>query len=113
MLPKNLRVVKDKEFSAIYKAGSRARSKNLTVTYLKQDQNISRFGFVVSKKQAHRIVRRNRVKRRLRAQVSQLLPRVTAGFDLIISARESVLALSGEELRFELAGLLKKVKLLR
>ena len=103
----------DKDFSKIYLRGKRASTQNLNLIYLRTGQNTSRFGFVVSKKQAPRIVDRNRIKRRLRAQVYLFLPRIIPGFDIVISGKKSLLGTDVKELKQEIDKLIRKVKLLK
>ena len=113
MLKKSRRVVKDSDFTRIYKSGKRASTKNLNLIFISSNQNISRFGFVVSKKQTHRIVDRNRIKRRLRACVSAKISDIKPGADVIFGGKGKVLEISSEELGEEVGKLLKIAKLLK
>ena len=47
--------------------------------------NVVRFGFIVSKAVGNAVVR-NKVRRRLRAAASQLLPNVQEGSDIVVRA---------------------------
>lgn len=65
-----------------------------------------RVGFVVSKNVGGAVVR-NRVKRRLRAQVTRLLPSVPAGVDVVVRAQPAASDMSSAELGSELERLLR------
>jgi len=108
MLKRSNRLAKANDFAKIYKTGKRRTTQNLSLIYLKTNQNTPRFGFVVSKKQAGRIVDRNRIKRRLRAQVSKRLPLFIGTIDAIISGKKGVLTLKKKELEQEVENLINK-----
>lgn len=91
MLPVRHRLRTGAEFSAVTRGpgGARAGSRLLVVHANQTDSRAvrpPRVGFVVSKAVGG-AVRRNRVKRRLRARVAGLLPTVPAGVDLVIRAQ--------------------------
>lgn len=54
---------------------------------MKNNMDVSRFGFVVSKNIDKRATARNRIKRVLRERVRTLLPNLPTGKDVIIIAR--------------------------
>lgn len=112
MLPARLRLVREKDFSQVYQGGKRAKTNNLSIIFFRSGQNDSRFGFVVSKRQVHLTVQRNRIKRRVRAQIERLLRKISPGFDVVVQARAGILKLTSKELGLEIIDLLKKAKLL-
>jgi len=112
MLPQKYRVKREQEFASIYRRGRKLSSPTLQISYIPTDQNISRFGFVVSKKHAPRIVDRNRLKRILRAEIAHCRIKISPGHDVVISARAVRGKLDTDAVRFELVQLLKKAKLL-
>jgi len=65
---------------------------------------------VVSKKVGKAVVR-NRVKRRLRGLWREIMPGLKGTFDIVISARPSIIQSSSEELREDLWYTLKKAEL--
>ena len=114
MLPKVLRLQKPGDFERLYKRGRRLSSRHFQVLYsLQKDQNSSRFGFVVSKKQVKTIVARNRQKRVLRAQVWNFRERLMPGFDIVIQPRSSAFQLSPREKKEEILNLLQKARLIK
>jgi len=62
----------------------------------------SRFGFTVSKKIGKAVVR-NRVRRRLKAAVRELLPLARAGLDYVVIARQPAVELPYTDLKADLA----------
>lgn len=113
MLPQKFRVKRDEDFGLIYRRGRKLSSPNLQISYLSRDQNLTRFGFVVSKKHTARIVDRNRLKRILRAEINSRRNLVVPGYDVVISARRGSGKLNSHQVREELVQLIKKARLLR
>lgn len=121
MLPRPYRLTKEKEINWVYRRGRRLSTPLLTIFYLptsktrrpgsSQNQDVSRFGFVVSKSQAKNSVDRNRLKRILRAQVATLLSRLVPGFNVIIQGRANLQKLPSPIIREELSRLFKKASL--
>ena len=71
----------------------------------------SRAGFSVSKRVGGAVVR-NRVKRRMREIVRQILPEVAPGWDLVFVARAPAAEAEYAALAQDIAGLLRRAKLL-
>lgn len=88
-------------------------SAHLRLFSLSKNQNPSRFGFVVSKKHAAKIVARNRLKRILRSAVRALADRVLPGFDIVVQAKAGAAGAASGEIRQELAVLLGQAKILK
>lgn len=68
MLPKEYRLKKRSAFAATYKSGKSLHRGGITVFCgkIKEDNKLSKAGFVVSKKIHKRAVKRNRIKRLMR-----------------------------------------------
>ncbi len=118
MLPRNFRLLTLRDFSRVYRLGRQLSSPHLRLSYLPRlgharDQNFSRFGFVVSKKQAKKIVLRNRFKRILRACVQTLLPALRAGTDVVVQGKGTLANLSTPQIHQELSELLRRADLLK
>lgn len=113
MLPRVLRLTKPQDFSWIYRTGKRIVSPHLRIFYALTNQNSSRFGFVISKKQVRKIVARNRLKRILRSQIRTILPQLVSGLLVVIQVRPEILQQKSPEIRSELTGILKKARLLK
>lgn len=92
MLGKINRLSKKKDFEEVFKGGKGFKGGFLIFKSLKNNLGGSRFGFVVSKKVSNKAVLRNKIKRRLRAAVLNIIdkkngkPSYNSHFDLIIIA---------------------------
>lgn len=117
MLTKSARIQSPKDFSRVYKKGRQFTSLHLRVCaatrlLIPGNQNSTRFGFVISKKQASKIVARNRIKRILRETVRNKLGQVRPGYDVVIQGRKNMQLRDFKELPEELINLLKKAKII-
>lgn len=84
MLPYKNRIIDRKDFLAVHRFG---RFFSLGVISLKIQKNrlkVTRIGLSVGLKFSKKAVERNRVKRQIRAIVSQDLNQIKGGFDIII-----------------------------
>ncbi|HHT86735.1 MAG TPA: ribonuclease P protein component [Clostridiales bacterium] len=102
---------RNKEFRYVYKTGKAIASKCLVLVYRRSNHELPRIGFSVSKKIGNSVTR-NRVKRRMRAAFSPLLPRVKPGSSIIFVAREPILNESFLGIVESIEGLLNKAGLL-
>ena len=106
MLPRVSRLKRSRDFQAVYKRRTSWASPHL-VLYVRfrtaREPQISRLGFVISKKVAKRAHDRNRLKRRLR-EISRLrvLPAALRPFDALVVARTPAPALSYDHLMQDL-----------
>ena len=77
---------KNSEFHRLYAKGKSAVNPYLVVYCRKNREGRSRFGYTVSARLGHAVVR-NRVRRRLREIVRLSEPVLKQGFDIVIVAR--------------------------
>lgn len=108
-MKKTYRVKREKDFQAIFRAGSSCANRRFVVYSLENEQGHFRLGLSVSKKLGNAVTR-NRIKRQLRhliAEVGQDLPQK----DLVLIARKGVEELTYQELRQNLHHVLKIAKL--
>lgn len=120
MLPKHHRLRRSREFSQVYRQGRKAVSAHLLVRVwsppptasAQATAHASRIGIVVSLKVHKRAVVRNRLKRRVRAALRTLLPRLHSSQWIVISLKpEAAECEYGEFLR-ELEQLFTKLEVL-
>ena len=114
MLSRSHRLTNDQDFSRIYRHGRQSSTAHLRLSYVlsgKSSNQNSRFGFVVSKKHAVKIVDRNRIKRVLRDETRKLLRNFSKTVDAVVAARPGIAKLSGSAIREEYVTLLGKAKL--
>jgi ribonuclease P protein component len=83
MLPRALRLKRPQDFQTVRRRGSRWRSPLFSLYTLPNGLTHNRFGIVVSKKVGNAVTR-NTVKRRVRAAISNWLPRLLSGNDCVI-----------------------------
>src|SRR5919202_5142036 len=84
----------------------------LGLTAARNDLEVTRCGFVVSRRIGNAVVR-NRVRRRLREIVRRQLPAVAPGWDLLFSARPTAAQATAADLGRAVADLLERGRLLR
>lgn len=104
-LPREARITGSEEIRALFRRGKRRKTRHLDVFVSPSPVGFSRLGVVVPKHR-QKVVKRNRLKRRLR-EIGRtvLLPRLNtegAGLDLLIRARREAYGARFEELRDEL-----------
>ena len=90
MLPKENRLTKKKDFERVFRRGKGLKEKFLVIKVLDNNLNVSRFGFIVSKKISKKAVLRNKIKRRLRESVSAKLNQVRQGIDVAVIAGQGI-----------------------
>ena len=83
---RQFRLRRRKEFDAVFHQGRTWANDLLVLRSLPNQLDHNRYGFVISKRLGHAVVR-NRVRRRLR-EALRSLP-LLAGWDIVISARTS------------------------
>jgi len=76
------------DFIAIQSKGKRWVSQGLIIQVRKNDLGIIRIGYTVSKKVDKSAVKRNRIKRRLRSVVADIISNAVNGYDYIIVGRK-------------------------
>lgn len=102
MLARENRLVKADDFRSTMKSGKKVSSDHL-VTYLKRDetQSHTRFGFVVAKTVGG-AVKRNLVKRRMRAISREILKEYSSGFTVVVRALPGAAEIDWAQLQNEL-----------
>jgi ribonuclease P protein component len=104
-IPREHRLRKHAEFDLVYKSGRRQFSSSFTAFYLPRpgtEGEGPRVGITVGR-QMGGAVRRNRIKRRVRAAVGQNLRRLTVAVDVVINPKKTVFDMNFDELCAEVA----------
>lgn len=87
---KDRRVKSERDFQQVFDHGKSMANRQFVVyTLSKSDQDHFRVGISVGKKIGH-AVKRNRVKRLIRAAIQELSSNIKTGIDFIIIARQPV-----------------------
>lgn len=84
-----------------------------SVRYARNDQNVSRFGFVIRKTVDKRAVVRNRIKRVLRSCIEEKLQDIQPGYDMLFFPEKGIMIKSREEVCRVVQQTLQERKLLQ
>jgi ribonuclease P protein component len=102
--PRGARLLRHADFQRVYKTGKRHFTAHMTVFYLPRAEGSGlRVGFTVGRVLGG-AVERNRIKRRLREAVRKHRVGVTAGADVVINPKKSLLTVQFQDLAQEVAG---------
>jgi len=110
-MKRNFRLTHRKDFQKIRSEGLTQKNQCAVLLYRKNEIGISRAAVVASKKIGN-AVKRNRVKRMIRACLDRYWNGIHPGWDLIFYARTSGAKASFDELCTAIEGLLKKANLI-
>lgn len=82
------RLKKNYQYNYVYKHATTVSDRHLVVLYCKSNnKGNSRIGFSVSKKHGKAVVR-NRLRRQLKAAMSQMVTRLAVGYNIIVVPRQ-------------------------
>ncbi len=113
MLAKKHRLVKRQEYEKIWEEGKSFYCEGIIgFKVLKNNLNISRFGFIVGAKVSKKAVLRNRIKRQLSEIIREKIGKIEKGYDVIVIALPGILGKSYQEIDKNVSKGLKKLKLL-
>ena len=87
-------------------------SRLLILTWVPNERDALRVGFVVSKRISKHAVVRNYTKRLLSEAMRSLLPELPTGWDIVLSARNPVVDADLSTLKQDIVTLLQKARLL-
>jgi len=111
MLKIENRLKKQKDFENVFKNGRGFKQGSLYLKVQKNDLELVRFGFIVSKKFSKKAVDRNKIKRILREIVKVELPKIKPGIDIVILVNPGT-EIDFEKLQKTVKDLFKKSKCL-
>lgn len=89
------RLKKNYQYNYVYKHAQSVADKNFVMLYCKSNSAVSQVGFSVGKKFGN-AVHRNRVRRQLKAAVSQFMPSVAPKHNIVFIPRKSDSYLYGD-----------------
>jgi ribonuclease P protein component len=107
--PRVFRLVRRREFEAVYRAGRRRSSELFLVFCRANGREFSRFGMSV-KKELGRAVTRNRIRRRVREVLRQHRQEFAPGWDIVIHPRRAVATANFQAMTAELVQLLPSAR---
>jgi len=109
MLAKKHRLPKE----AKIKNGNAYSSRFFLLKTEKNNKELSRFGFVVSKKISKSAVVRNRIKRQIRRCVEENINTIISGIDMLFIVKKDSINRTTEEICLSLNKIFKKENLIR
>jgi len=112
MLAKNCRLTKQKEIERVFKGGKGSFDKIIGVKAVSQEQELPRFGIVVSTKVSRQAVIRNKVKRRIRDVLKNHLNLIKKNQDILIIALPGIKEVEYQDIEQSLQKHFKKLKLI-
>lgn len=110
MLKHQFRIRTGKQYNNIYKNGKKYGGRYLLIYIMNKETGGNRFGVVTSKK-VGKAVKRNRVKRQIRAIIGQRKNEISGNHDFIVIARHHIYGVSSQELEKDFLKIMKKAKL--
>jgi len=99
MLEKKNRICLDKEFDRVFKTGQSFYGKVLGIKMIQNKLPDSRFGLLVGLKVSKKAVIRNKIKRQIRSIISQEIPLLKSGKDVVIVVFPLILEKNFEEIK--------------
>jgi len=106
MLFKKHRLNRDKDFKNLFKVGKRQENIDFRLIFTKNYLDCNRFAFVVDNSVSNKAVKRNLLKRRLRAIIRKSFNDLIQGFDIAILAKPNSINRTFQELEKSLGSLL-------
>ena len=111
-LNRALRLHKSSEFQRVRQQGRSVTSRLLILAWIPNDVGRLRVGFVVSKRISKRAVERNYIKRLLSEAIRPAIPKLSGGWDIVLSARNQITTADLRALEQDIVNLLHRARLL-
>ena len=111
MLARDYRLLKKNDFKRVFEQGTTRRGPVFILRALSRaDAAVSRFGIIVSRKVSPKAVRRNQIKRCLRAALTKPLTSFTRPVDLVIIVQVMASKMTNKQLTAAFMEMLVKLK---
>lgn len=111
MLKKSFRLSKNKEFDQIFKGGHSFFGVFLGIKVIKNQKNFNKFGVLVGLKVSKSAVKRNLVKRRIKAVLLGEEKKMKKGYNIVLITKKEVGEEKFQEIKFEIIKGLSKLNL--
>jgi len=109
VLKKINRISSRKEFGEIKNKGKLIGSPIFGVLVLKKEDDLKKFGFIISKKISKRAVDRNKIKRRMAEVLRKNLEKFEAGTRMVFLVKREILNKKIEEIEKEINNLISNI----
>ena len=106
--PREARLVRKNDFDRVYQAGRRFSTSHFTIFARQNELAVSRFGFSIKKALGGAVVR-NRIRRRLREILRGHRQEISAGWDIVVHPKSSMIRAPFATLTQDLVRLLKQL----
>ncbi|MDP2737046.1 MAG: ribonuclease P protein component [bacterium] len=113
MLAKRSRLVKEKDFKKIFKAGKSLHTKIFSIKVLDNGLEVNRYGIIISAKVSKKAVERNRLKRQFGEAIKNFDKKLISGFDLVFMVSPTALKQEYKFIKSELEKILLTLKLFK
>jgi ribonuclease P protein component len=112
MFPKNRRIAKAKEWQIIHRRGQVIHGRDIVIKILKNNLPITRFGIVVGTKVSKKAVRRNAIRRKISAVISQKMAKVREGNDIVLITKPSIVSKKAKDIESIVTEIFEQANLL-
>ncbi len=112
MLAKSYRLTKKKDFDFLFRKGRSFKEGFLILRFVSAKIESCRFGIVVSQKISKKAAVRNKIKRRIRAVIEPLSPKINKKADIVFLALPGLETKDFREIKETIEKLFKKAKLI-
>ena len=114
MLPVKNRLTKDKDFNYIFKNGKPSYNKITGFKVVKNQLQLNRFGIIIGKKINNKAIKRNTIKRQIRAIIQSkdlCQPNISQGYDCLIITLPKIDTANYAEIKQSIENHLIKLKI--
>jgi len=112
MLSKKYKLKKDNDFKRVFKEGKYYQEDFIKIRVLKNNLEMSRFGFIIGLKISKKSTQRNKIKRKLEEIIRLNLKQIKPSFDIVVLVSPRIIEKKYQEMEKTLINLFKKSKLL-
>lgn len=110
MLSKEARIKKKKDFENV-SAGQQTSGRFLVLKFINNQLDVTRVGFVVSKKISKKAINRNKAKRRMRDICRNEIQKIKKGVDIVLFAKKNIIDAEFIDIDKDIKQLLKRANL--
>ncbi|NPA72777.1 MAG: ribonuclease P protein component [Gammaproteobacteria bacterium] len=107
--PKSSRILSPNDFKHVFAKAEKFGNRNWTFIVRANGQEEPRLGLAIAKKQLHRAVWRNRVKR-LAREAFRSHKKALSGYDIVVLGRKGMQDIDNETLHKSFTHLIRKIK---
>jgi len=111
MLSRKYKLKRDNDFRKVFKQGRYYHGNFIRIKILKNELDVSRFGFIVGLKISKKATERNKIRRRLEQAVRLNLNQIKDGFDVVVLAEKEIKEKEYLSIEEVLLNLFQKAKL--